>query len=96
LKIFITNSSLPSAFSPNGDGKNDILRILRPNDLSKLREFRIYDRWGNQVFYTQDPSEGWDGKYKGEPVDMGVYYYSLIYNIGKNTYHDKGDVSVMR
>jgi gliding motility-associated-like protein len=96
LKIFITNGSLPSAFTPNGDGKNDLLKLLRPNELTKLQEFRIYDRWGNQVFYTQDVNEGWDGRFKGVPADLGVYFYSLKYNIGHKTYHDKGDVSLVR
>jgi len=66
---------LPTAFTPNGDGKNDVLYV-RGWGIKKLLEFRIYNRWGNEVFYTDDINKGWDGTYKGkmQPVDSYVYF----------------------
>lgn len=68
--------AVPNAFSPNGDGKNDILYLLGKKDIVSV-ELWIYTRWGEQVFYTNDYSIGWDGTYKGKPVDTGVYVYRL-------------------
>ena len=87
---------VPSAFSPNGDGKNDVFRIshLRFN---KLVEFSVYNRWGERVFHTANIEEGWDGWYKTEPQDMGVYNYFII--VGMNdgrTKTYKGTVTLVR
>lgn len=67
---------VPNAFSPNGDGKNDILYLLGRKDIVNV-ELWIYNRWGEQMFYTNDYAIGWDGTYKGKPVDTGVYIYKL-------------------
>ncbi|HEY1032592.1 MAG TPA: gliding motility-associated C-terminal domain-containing protein [Flavipsychrobacter sp.] len=68
-KIFI-----PDAFTPNGDGKNDYAKVLFKGDF-KLERFAIYNRFGQQVFETNDPSQGWNGIFKGVPQDLGVYNY---------------------
>lgn len=68
--------SFPSAFTPNGDGKNDQFRvILYGNEQSY--ELQIYNRWGQQVFLSRDPAVGWDGTYNGVPQDIGVYFYRV-------------------
>ena len=64
-----------NAFSPNGDGVNDILRV-RGLNLLEL-ELKIFDRWGELVFETTDQSIGWDGTFKGKEVDPDVYVYHL-------------------
>jgi gliding motility-associated-like protein len=64
---------IPNIFSPNGDGKNDML-FVRGEKIMDLK-FKIYDRWGNAVFETNDKSQGWDGTYKGEKCEIGVYAY---------------------
>jgi gliding motility-associated-like protein len=75
VKIF-TKLSMPNAFTPNGDGRNDIFRI--PGDvLLKLKDFSIFDRWGNRVFSTSDISKGWDGYFNGKRKDAGVYVYQI-------------------
>jgi gliding motility-associated-like protein len=65
---------IPSAFSPNGDGKNDLFRIL-VNPGYRIIEFRIYNRWGQVVYEGSKTSDGWDGTFEGKPLDMGTYYY---------------------
>src|SRR5690606_31748955 len=59
---------LPDAFTPNGDGLNDLFHILTPGH-HQLSAFRVVNRWGEVVFSTLDQSTGWDGRYKGVPQD---------------------------
>jgi gliding motility-associated-like protein len=66
--------SLPNAFSPNGDGHNDVFRIL--GDANKV-DLRIFNRWGEEVFYTNEISVGWNGTYKGNELNNGVFFYIL-------------------
>ena len=66
---------VPNAFSPNGDGKNDDLKVMG-SCIEKL-SFIVFDRWGNQVFQSDDPSKGWDGSFKGNPMVSGGYVYYL-------------------
>ncbi len=75
---------LPSAFTPNNDGKNDLFgpgdNYCHP-DFSDF-SFNVYNRWGQMVFQTVDPGEKWDGKMNGIPQEMGVYFYALRYKYG--------------
>ena len=87
----------PTGFSPNGDGLND---VLRPVGLTfqKLIEFRVFNRWGQQVFYSTDKEKGWDGTFNGIPQDIGTYYYMVIYQRpgdAENVIH-KGEVTLIR
>ncbi len=67
---------IPNAFTPNGDGKNDWFSIAA-NDLFELLHLKIFDRWGNLVFSTDDPMQGWNGMMGGKPMPMGTYIYIL-------------------
>lgn len=69
---------VPTAFTPNGDGKNDFFKILGTEILSSLH-LKIFNRWGEIVFETRDKSKGWDGTYKRQPVPLGIYIYVLEY-----------------
>jgi gliding motility-associated-like protein len=63
---------LPNAFTPNGDGLNDIFK----GTLVGLKQFnymRIFNRWGQQIFATTTPNYGWDGRYNGINQPAGVY-----------------------
>lgn len=88
--------NIPTAFTPNGDGKNDVFHISNPR-FQKLQEFKVYNRWGQVVFSTTDIAKGWDGNYNGAPQDMGIYNYVI-----KATFPDgrvemyKGDVTLVR
>lgn len=64
---------VPSAFTPNGDGKNDVFRVYSSH-VAEM-EFQIFNRWGQMVFETKDKGKGWDGTFSGksEPVDTYVY-----------------------
>jgi gliding motility-associated-like protein len=67
---------MPNAFTPNGDGKNDVFRIP-PGISLKLKEFSIYNKWGTKVFSTQNLSKGWDGTISGKQQATGVYVYII-------------------
>ncbi|WP_343745583.1 gliding motility-associated C-terminal domain-containing protein [Chitinophaga sp.] len=69
---------LPNAFSPNGDGKNDIFRIVNYHG-QQLVEFSIYNRWGECIFLTTDPKRGWDGTFHGQLQPVGAYVYHVRY-----------------
>ena len=69
-------SSLPNAFTPNGDGKNDCFGIARWGD-ADVEQFMIYNRWGQMVFSTKNASECWDGTVNGIPQPGGGYIYKL-------------------
>ncbi len=74
--IFDDTDIVPSAFTPNGDGLNDVFRLRLKH--TKLVDFSIFNRWGQLVFHTADIAGGWDGVTNGVPQDMGVYYYQVI------------------
>jgi gliding motility-associated-like protein len=87
---------IPNAFSPNGDGVNDVFRIENIT-YQKLVEFRIFNRWGKQVFEVSDPAKGWDGTQDNKPSDIGTYYYLVRLNYPDGTTKTfKGDVVLIR
>jgi gliding motility-associated-like protein len=64
----------PNAFSPNGDGKNDVFRVISTG-ANTLTVFSVYNRWGELIFTTNDISRGWDGTFKGILQEPGAYYW---------------------
>lgn len=66
---------VPNAFSPNGDGLNDVLYVR--GDILVDIEFAVYDRWGEKVFETKDKTIGWDGTFRNKMCEPGVYVYYL-------------------
>jgi gliding motility-associated-like protein len=71
---------LPNAFTPNGDGKNDVFYVLGGPPGLVIREMAVFDRWGQRVFQVRDvaagdPSVGWTGRLSGEPLPAGTYVY---------------------
>lgn len=86
---------VPNAFSPDGDGNNDKLYV-RGQNLEEI-VFKVFDRWGELVFETTDQTIGWDGIFKGKPVDPDVYVYHLrvvCFDGQENLI--KGNVTVLR
>jgi len=78
-KIFITVESgciLPNAFSPNGDGINDVFKIPCAEENVY---FSVWNRWGIEVYRNEQYLNDWDGTYKGSPLPDGTYYYVLKY-----------------
>ncbi len=86
---------VPTAFSPNDDGQNDLFCVY--GDCIVSMSFQLFNRWGEKVFETTDPSICWDGKYKGKPSNPGVFYYhfSAITSDGE-TVIQKGNVSLVK
>jgi gliding motility-associated-like protein len=90
------NLFVPSAFSPNGDGRNDIFRIANLS-FQKVQEFRVFNRWGQEIFTTTDSKKGWDGTWKGVAQNPGVYQFLIRVGYPDGfveTY--KGDVTLIR
>lgn len=67
---------VPSAFTPNSDGLNDLLRP-RYNGIKSLNYFSVYDRWGELVFKTSDLSKGWDGRVRGQLQNNGTFVWII-------------------
>jgi gliding motility-associated-like protein len=86
---------VPNAFTPGRFGQNSIIKV-QGFGISSLA-FRIYNRWGQLVFETNDPNQGWDGTFKGKPQPMDVYAYTLeaTFTDGKKT-TKKGDITLIR
>ncbi|MDO8998346.1 MAG: gliding motility-associated C-terminal domain-containing protein [Bacteroidota bacterium] len=86
---------VPNAFSPNGDGANDILYV-RGECLESLT-FMVFNRWGQKVFETTDKNIGWDGTFNGDMMNTGVFVFRLE---GKDYegkgYSMKGNVTLIR
>lgn len=86
----------PSAFTPNGDGKNDIIRPRGSLNLIDDYSLAIYNRWGEQVFQSTDIYAGWDGRFNGVMADLGTYFYMLKYKLKGKQYMLKGDFELIR
>jgi gliding motility-associated-like protein len=67
---------VPNAFTPNGDGRNDCFGIKSWGG-AVIEEFSIFNRWGERVFTSNNPSQCWDGRYKGQPMETGGYAYMI-------------------
>ena len=96
IKIqYLAILAIPNAFSPNGDTKNDAFFILAKG----VKDFtlHIYNRWGQEVFISNDINTGWDGNYKGKPQPGGVYqfFFTITYQNGKSENHS-GPVTLLR
>ena len=65
---------VPTAFTPNRDGRNDVLRP-KPVGLKRFNYFRVYNRWGEMVYSTSDIGAGWDGRIKGREQASGTFIY---------------------
>jgi len=89
------NVIVPNAFSPNGDGKNDRI-FIKGFGIAKIN-WRIFSRWGELVFFSNNPLLGWDGALKGKLLPQDVYHYILDveFSDGKKTIK-KGDITLLR
>ena len=97
VRVFV-----PNAFSPNGDGMNDVLILFSPGDVQQVKSFRIFDRWGELVFNRQNflPNyavNGWDGRFQGQKMGLGVYVYMAeVLLIDGRIEVVSGDVTLIR
>jgi len=77
MKVFV-----PNIFNPNGDGVNDMVTVYANKNVVMVKEWLIFDRWGEVVhqgydFLPNSDDNGWDGMFKGRMADQNVYTYML-------------------
>jgi len=91
-----TDVYTPEIFTPNDDDINDVIKPSIPG-IRKFVCFKVYNRWGNLVFYTTDPNKGWDGKYKGanQPAETYMWIVEGFDSSGKKI-NKSGMMSLMR
>ena len=86
---------LPTGFSPNGDGENDVLYVR--GAAIKTLDLKIYNRWGQLIFETTSKEKGWDGTYNGEPQPIEAYGYVLVAGFIDGTSKTlKGNITLLR
>ncbi len=89
------NVFVPNAFTPNNDSENDLM-LVRGNHI-EIMNFAIYDRWGEKVFETTNQKSGWDGTWKGKPLDPAVFVYYLTMTCkDRSTYFEKGNITLIK
>ena len=91
-KSCVNSIYIPTAFSPDGNGKNDVFKPVVTGRLAKY-EFSVYNRWGQPVFVSANPAQGWNGSFKGQPQDLGSYAWMCRYQFeGGQEKVEKGTV----
>lgn len=87
---------IPSAFTPNGDGLNDVFKIENIG-YQGIGAFQVFDRWGQLVFEGNEATAQWDGNWKGRQAPAGTYFYHIILNSmeGESKVY-KGDITLLR
>ena len=96
LKNCTRDIYFPTAFSPDGNGRNDIFKPIVSNVLSHYR-FRVFNRWGQEVFSSTDPSRGWDGTIRGAKQASGIFVWYCSYQFeGDPVKNEKGTVLLVR
>lgn len=86
----------PNAFTPNGDGRDDIARVVGHLDLYRDFPLSIYNRFGQRVFFTNDIYAGWDGIFNGTKQDIGTFFYMIFYSLEGRKHMMKGDLELIR
>ncbi len=88
---------VPNVFSPNNDGANDFF-LPATNCVLEDYTFSVYDRWGQLIFQTTNPTEGWDGRIKSEPASQDTYIYAVEYRFAEfpDPLVTHGSVAVIR
>ncbi len=90
-------SFVPNAFTPNGDGRNDVFELHLNCPNLEAFQFYVFNRYGERIFQTDNPDRKWDGFYKGKPLDTGTYFYYLRYKgPQREAIEQKGDILLIR
>ena len=89
---------VPTAFSPNNDGQNDVLEIFLNPALPAISSIKIFDRWGAKIYEGSNAGETWDGTANGEILPNGVYIYMIEADcpVLNNTMVKSGDITLIR
>jgi gliding motility-associated-like protein len=96
VRLLDPGVAIPNAFSPNGDGTNDIINLITVG-VEELLEFKIFNRWGQLVYETVDLEAGWDGMHNEEPQEIGNYaYYFKVRTLHGDVLEGSGDIALLR
>jgi gliding motility-associated-like protein len=93
---------IPNAFSPNGDGINDVFLVFAGGNVARVRSFQLFDRWGEKIFEDfnfppNDPAHGWDGFFKGKLMNPAVFVYKAeVEYVDGEVEVFRGDVALLR
>lgn len=93
---------IPNAFSPNGDGQNDVFMLFSGPEVVRINSLKLFNRWGEMVFeqndfQPNDPTVAWDGTFRGKIQNPGVYvYYGEVEYLDGRIESFKGDVTLIR
>lgn len=90
------NINIPTAFTPNDDGLNDVFRITNHYVITSMKSFEIFDRWGGKIFSGTSPLSAWDGTINGQLANPGIYVYHLKYQCNGSDRHKSGSFSLIR
>ena len=90
--------TVPNAFTPNGDGLNDLfIPVISNPEQAKYYQFDVFNRWGQIVFSSNKPGEGWDGKYKGKLCPFGTYNWKVSFDVtGQESTNANGHVTMVK
>jgi gliding motility-associated-like protein len=89
---------IANAFTPNGDGKNDVFRVAAKGGMT-LKMLAVFNRLGQRVFFTENINDSWDGTMNGTPAEVGTYFYYIKATCGSSNEHAvdiKGDIILVR
>lgn len=96
------NAFIPDAFTPNGDGRNDVFHVFAGVGVVEIKTFMVFDRWGAKLFQASniqpnDPSLGWDGSFRGKEMPPGVYVFYIEIEFADGlVFPYKGDITLLR
>ncbi len=87
---------MPNAFTPNGDGRNDLMRVRGTLGSYSDFKFAVFNRWGVNVFLTEDINKGWDGNFNDQEQAIGTYFYIMSCKLNGVEYNTKGSFELIR
>lgn len=104
VTVFVVNKDslecaqllLPGAFTPNGDGVNDLYEISNGFIIEELGSFEVLDRWGELLYTTSNKTDGWDGIYKGKTCEPATYVYRVSYQCRGQNFKKMGSFVLMK
>ncbi len=94
-EVVMPDMVIPNAFTPNGDGINDVLTIRMDSRIS-INYFRVYDRWGRLIYETPDINRYWTGFKGNSMASVGTYYWVLEFGDELKKYKRSGSITVIR
>lgn len=98
-RVFVCDKTLvyvPSAFTPNGDGANDVFRVVPHEGAEVIQSLWVYDRWGQKVYVGSGSNAQWDGRIGDKLAPSDVYVWILEYECGGKQIRESGDVTLLR